>query len=346
MKSKIRFGLIVTVLTALIVISNILTIGCKDASDNSKNSSWIPYDGNPVFTYNTGLLDGLPNDPSVIKDGNTYVMYYGAIKGDFSDTDTVRIFRATSADGIVWNRNSIPVLVPGSAGTWDEVKVEVPDVVKLPDGTYLMYYAGSDTTTETGFQIGLATSTDGINWTKHPANPVLPFGTSGDFDELSAFEPGIVYDESQDKYSLWYCGMSSLLEVKIGLAESSDGITWNKQGVVMELGIERQNSNDAGLTEPDVIWNGGAFEMFYAVLLDEGQVVAPIWHAVSINGTLWQKDTAPILQREPDPNWTANGIHSPSVLIEGNKYRMWYGGTRTDGATYFEANIGLAEKEN
>ena len=85
-------------------------------------------------------------------------------KGDFTDTNTVRLFRAISKDGYSWKRNSIPLLSPGSPGSWDSVKAETPSVVKIPDGTYRMYYAGSNIPdSEAGFQMGFAYSRDGIN---------------------------------------------------------------------------------------------------------------------------------------------------------------------------------------
>ncbi|RMF69991.1 MAG: T9SS C-terminal target domain-containing protein [Calditrichaeota bacterium] len=287
-------------------------------------------------------LDGLFGDPSIIKQSGEYVMYYGAIKGDFSDPDTVRIFRATSPDGVVWTRNSVPVLTPGEAGRWDAVKVEVPDVLELPSGEYLMYYAGNDDTTEVGWQIGLATSADGVHWTKHPANPVLAPGHSGAFDELSALEPTVVYDSDQEKYYMWYTGITAHLQAEIGMAESQNGVVWKKLGRVLRLDIERLNPGDRGITEPDAVRHHGRFELFYATILPEG-VGGAIWHAVSEDGRNWQKDIDPVLERGDSASWTGQGISAPSVLVDGGRYRMWYTGTHTDFATFFETGVGLAE---
>jgi len=306
-------------------------------------SSWTPYANNPIFKSNTSLLDGFPNDPWVIKDGGTYVMYYGATKGDFSDTNTVRIFRATSNDGINWQRNSVPILLPGLSGSWDSVKVETPSIIKLPDGTYRMYFAGSNIPdSEAGFQMGYATSPDGIVWTKYPGNPVLELGVTGSFDEVTIGEPSVLIKDG--KYWMWYAGMSAGLKIAIDLAQSDDGIVWTKNGKVLELDVEREGRNEVGITEDHVIWNGSAFEIFYAVLQDGGQVLGPIWHATSSDGIAWVKDSGPILRRGSTNSWTGQGIASPSVLLEMTKYRMWYSGTHTDGRTFFELGIGVAEK--
>ncbi|MFB6219891.1 MAG: hypothetical protein ABEH90_00505 [Halolamina sp.] len=61
------------------------------------------------------------------------------------------------------------VLVPQS-GTTDEVTVKDPCVVTV-GGRYYMFYAGHDGQSE---QAHLATSVDGEDWQRAPANPVLP----------------------------------------------------------------------------------------------------------------------------------------------------------------------------
>lgn len=339
MKKKIIIGVIIIAVIA--VIAGLL--GGEKTKSIPDIPGWTPYKNNPVFKSDPTLLDGTFGDPWVIKDDDTYVMYYGATKGDFSDTNTVSIFRATSKDGINWERNSIPLLSKGSSGDWDSVKVETPSIIKLLDGSYRMYYAGSNLPdSEAGFQMGFATSPDGITWKKHRNSPVLRLGKKGDFDEISIFEPSILYKDGE--YWMWYAGMSGKLQVSFGLAKSKDGMAWEKKGEVMRIDIEREGRNEVGITEDHVIWNGSEFEMFYAVLQDEGQVLNPIWHAVSKDGINWIKDNGPILRKGDENSWTGQGIASPSVLFEDGKYRMWYVGAHTDGETFFKGGIGLAEK--
>ena len=305
----------------------------------SEPPAWVSrYD--PVLKSDPALLDGVPGDPSVLKVGAGYVMYYGAAKGDFSDGNTVRIFRATSQDGIAWKRNSIPVLAPGPA-KWDSVKVEAPSVVTLPNGTYRMYYGGSNIRdSEAGFHIGLATSRDGVKWQKYDS-PVLS-ATKASFDDLGILGSSVL--QKNGHYWMWYPGLSSKSAVAIGLARSQDGLRWEKKGVVLKLDVEKVNKSDIGVISPHVIWNGAMFEMFYVILENEGKLMGPIWHAVSSDGLQWKKDARPILERGGKKSWTANGIDGPSVLLENGKYRMWFSGNRTDGKTFFEGGIGLAEK--
>ncbi len=308
-----------------------------------ETGTWLSDPSSSVLRSDTSLLDGFPNDPSVIKDGNVYAMYYSAIKGDFSDTNTVRVFRATSNDGVNWIRDSVPRLSPGADGSWDSVKVERPSVIKLPDGTYRIYYAGSNVPdAESGFQIGLATSPDGIDWSTHAGNPVLTLGEPGSFDELSILGARVLLKDGE--YWMWYAGMSGGEELSIGLATSQDGIVWEKKGKVLELDVEGEGRNEVGVAEGHVIWNGAEFEMFYSVLQDFGQILGPIWRATSTDGMSWIKDSSPVLRRGDETSWTGQGMGSPSVLLEDGTYRMWYSGTHTDGATFLEIGIGVAEK--
>jgi len=346
MKKKIFIGLLIVVGIIILLSAGEEKKVEKEGTEETKTKeadSWVTHPQNPVFKFDVSLLDGFPNDPWVIKDGGTYVMYYGAVKGDFTDTNTVRLFRATSKDGISWKRNSVPLLLLGSSGSWDSVKVETPSVVKLPDGTYRIYYAGSNIPdSEAGFQMGFAVSRDGINWDKYSGNPVLTLGKKGSFDELTIGEPSVLIKDGE--YWMWYAGMSGNLKVTIGLAKSKDGVVWEKKGKVLELDVEREGRKEVGIIEEHVIWNGSEFEMFYAVLQDEGQVVNPIWHATSKDGIAWVKDSSPILRKGDENSWNGQSIASPSVLLEDGKYRMWYSGSHTDGKTFFELGIGVAEK--
>ena len=67
--------------------------------------------------------------------------------------------------------------------------------------TYHLWYTGNDGMT---LRIGHATSSDGINWTKDPANPVLDIGSPGAWDWLNVYGPSVVKVGAE--YKLWYSG--------------------------------------------------------------------------------------------------------------------------------------------
>ena len=112
-----------------------------------------------------------------------------------------------------------PVLSGGSPGEFDESGVIATGT--LFDGTtYHMWYSTFDT-----LGIGYATSSDGVNWTKHASNPVLEPGPEGAWDEISPGGPSVILVNST--YHMWYAvfdGTNAL----IGYATSPDGFTWTK----------------------------------------------------------------------------------------------------------------------
>lgn len=100
--------------------------------------------------------------PSVVEVGDELLMYYA---GEGVD-GTTGVGLARSADGVEWTKHPEPVLVPAG---WED-HLERPDVVVTDDG-FVMIYRGS-----VGGPMGLATSADGIEWTRVSDQPVFVEG--------------------------------------------------------------------------------------------------------------------------------------------------------------------------
>jgi hypothetical protein len=103
---------------------------------------------------------------SVLKTEKGYEMWY---------TDVIRrpwlIRHAISTDGHDWKVDERPAVQLGQP--WEAEVVLYPAVVKI-DGVYLMWYGSYDNAIRRETTaIGFAASADGINWHKHPGNPVL-----------------------------------------------------------------------------------------------------------------------------------------------------------------------------
>ncbi len=127
---------------------------------------------------------------------------------------------ATSVDGIVWQRDiqNNPALSPGIPGEWDDTWLGVPRIL-FKDNIYYMWYLGVNSIWGT-FQVGLATSSDGINWQKHQANPVLQ-PSPGQWDETNV-ECGNVIPIGDTLYMYFDGGgfNPAVKPYKIGLATS------------------------------------------------------------------------------------------------------------------------------
>ena len=98
----------------------------------------------------------------VIKDGNEYKMYYTGFADEYG---VWNIGLATSADGINWIRLPNPIINANQ----EEEKIIIGDIIKN-DGTYYLYYTSMQ---YPYYDIRVAVSQDGINFTKSGNNPVL-----------------------------------------------------------------------------------------------------------------------------------------------------------------------------
>ena len=131
--------------------------------------------------------------PAVVPATQGWHMWYGG----FTNDGDYGIGFAGSDDGLAWEKHGAnPVLPPGdSPQRWDAVTVDKPAVIR--DGTvYRMWYTGDQVFTDSTadpWQIGYATSTDGIHWEKSPSNPVLSrSGQDGRFDSVRVANPAVV----------------------------------------------------------------------------------------------------------------------------------------------------------
>ena len=217
-----------------------------DGEENGQDVGYARSEDGIEWNRNTGsvLQPGTPGNwdgisvfqPGVIMgDGLNQMWYCGHNSSDLHDR---QIGYATSKDSINWTKHpGNPVLGPGTEGSWDDVWVGSPDVIVV-DGTYHMYYEGSDGEYT---QVGHATSADGIGWKKDPLNPVLTVGEGGSWDDLTVGGPCVVYDGQV--FHMWYSGgEESAFDWKAGYAYSTDGSNWIKVTVnrpVLALGDDR-----------------------------------------------------------------------------------------------------------
>jgi predicted GH43/DUF377 family glycosyl hydrolase len=104
--------------------------------------------------------------PTVLKDNDgKYRLWYT----DVSAEPWV-INHATSADGRAWQVTAQPVLVIDQG--WEKGRLFYPCVVQV-EGVFLMWYGSYWKQQPQKTALGFAVSADGIQWRKHPGNPVF-----------------------------------------------------------------------------------------------------------------------------------------------------------------------------
>lgn len=265
---------------------------------NSYSLSWMPvYDckaaSQPFFIYNTST--------------NSSRMYYTGY-----DSENARILSAGSTDNITWTWEKDVKINIG--GMYDRLNATSPFVLKLPDNSYRMYYAGNDSTNT---RILSAISVDGgVTWNKE--NGVrLP--TGGTYDLTDASMPFIF--KFLDTYRMYYSGYDGA-NWRILNATSTDGIFWTKQP---GIAIDKGGIYDATHAySPCVIRHpNGTYQMFYVGI--GAPLRSNITSAWSSDGITWDKSNMIHIT----PSSASNTVSSPNVVSLPNnpnnyKYRMYY----------------------
>ena len=182
------------------------------------------------------------NRPVVVKRDGTYHLWYtGQAKGHSS------VGYAVSQDGIDWKRLSDrPVLAPEAA--WEKVAVMCPHVIWDSQArVFRMWYSGGDQYEPDA--IGLATSTNGLTWKRHPANPIFKPDPHSSWEQHKV--TAVQVEKRGDWFIMFYIGFRDVDHAQIGVARSKDGIS----------GWERHPANPIirpGKAQWDSEWLAGA----------------------------------------------------------------------------------------
>ncbi|MBE0571885.1 MAG: T9SS type A sorting domain-containing protein [Ignavibacteriaceae bacterium] len=177
--------------------------------------NWTKHQSNPVLLPGTAPWESAAvTYPCIMPYSNGYKMWYGGYNANLSVTG---IGYATSPDGITWEKYANnPVLLPGASSQWDHVVFG--SRVLFIDNNYYMFFTG-ETVGYQSDKIGLATSTDGLVWTKYPSNPVLQ-PTPGQWDGGRTNSGYVLLDA--DTLKMYYCGMTvGNTNMQLGLATSA-----------------------------------------------------------------------------------------------------------------------------
>jgi predicted GH43/DUF377 family glycosyl hydrolase len=207
---------------------------------------------------------------SVLKDGDQYVLYFYTWDSQASAASS-SIGRATASDlAGPWTADPEPVLQPGPEGSWDSFSVLAPSVVKNADG-YVMYFTGGGISTDNPWQIGRATSPDGIHWTKYddPATAVEPYAESDPVfsasPDAAAWDSGFVQQPrvqlTPDGWVMLYRSGSGGAG-KLGLALSQDGIAWTRFGANPVL-VPQIVPEGRAVWYTDLLYQGDTYFLYF-----------------------------------------------------------------------------------
>jgi predicted GH43/DUF377 family glycosyl hydrolase len=181
--------------------------------------AWTKAESSPAFTSDDipYLDNGADVSAGYVAADGTWVLIFETV--EVSDPWVLGRATAPGPDG-PWTVDPEPILTPGPDGSFDAGGLQWPSVVQTSDG-YLMYFTAVDRLGGQG-AIGLATSPDGLAWSKHDG-PVL--AAELDWERGQVDRPRVA--ATPRGLAMIYAG-GRLTDR--GLAWSDDGVSWQRDG--------------------------------------------------------------------------------------------------------------------
>jgi predicted GH43/DUF377 family glycosyl hydrolase len=294
------------------------------------------------------------SDPSVLRDGSTYRMFYTCFD---PDRQGPAICQTVSQDRLSWTDAPVDDGMKGRMlqtreGHWDEHHEGAAAIRRGSE--CLLYYSGYKTggTPIPNFPAFLAAarSEDCLHFQRISDEPILK-PTSGWYDNDAIFSPTVVdLDGVLTMVYTGHCYTNCLNGAGVFLlaATSRDGRTFTKhKSPVMKPSNEHQWTRN-GLAEAALARGPDGFLYLFVTgaLGDDEKKVIGVARSKTVAGP-WELNPQPILSPTAG-RFDDSGVLAPSVLIEGNIARMWFTGINNKSQMavgYAEAPLPLRQEQ-
>jgi len=215
-----------------------------------------------------GTFDEFGTYPaSVIKTDNKYMVFYGGWTRCESVPFNVAIGCGISEDGKVFEKlGEGPIL---SYSLEEPFILSGPKIRKFNNTYYLFYIAGRNwvevnNQPEPVYKIRMATSSDGLNWTKHNKDLIEDVLNE---NEAQA-SPDVIF--ANGKYHMFFCFREASdfrrnkeRSYKIGYAYSHDLISWTRDDSKVGITTSKEGWDSEMVAYPHVVYLNNKFYMFY-----------------------------------------------------------------------------------
>jgi predicted GH43/DUF377 family glycosyl hydrolase len=227
-----------------------------------------------------------------------------------------------------------PIIELGERGTFDENGTSYPYVMKR-DNIFYLYYLGWIRGVHVPWYngLGLATSEDGINFSKFSKAPIF------ERDKKDYLGIGSMYIlEEENVMKMWYSRFSSWGKsdidhkhyYNIKYAESTDGKMWNRFD---DICVDFKDESEYAIAKPSVIKIGDKYFMWYSY---RGKAYR-IGFAISDNGKVWRRYDELVGLEPGRTGWDSQMICYAYVFLSGKQLWMLY-----NGNGYGSTGLGLA----
>ena len=276
-------------------------------------------------------------DPSVIRFGGDYLMYY-SLPGPVNKSDGWRIGIARSNDLVHWHKAG----VIGPAQACDQKGLAAPAAWVHAGKVHLFYQTYGNAAKDA---ICHAWSTDGLNFTREPENPV--FAPTGTWTVGRAIDAEV--HPVGDRLFLWFATRDPAMKIQMqGVAsaplESNYGRNQWKQlgdGPILkpELPWEKNCIEAASVMQKD-----GKLWMFYAGgYNNEPQQIGV---ASSTDGIHWTRvSDKPLIPNGPPGSWNSSESGHPGVFNDSDgSTHLFFQGNNDHGKTWYISKVRIVWK--
>lgn len=228
-----------------------------------------------------------------------------------------------------------PLLAPGELGCFDDNGVSPSCLLDMGNGRQYLYYIGWNPGSTVRMHLfgGLATSEDGgRTFQRHSRAPIIERSRTDPFLNTAPF-----VIRAGDGWRMYYvCGVGwrhkDLPRYHLRSAESSDGVTWHREGhVCVDFASEDENA----LARPWVVHDGQIYRMWFAHKGDSYR----LGYAESHDGRLWRRADQDAGLTVSASGWDSEMVEYAAVVEHAGRRHMFY-----NGNGYGIDGVGLASE--
>lgn len=228
--------------------------------------------------------------------------------------------------------NPYPILELGSPGHFDDCGITPTWIMDVGTEKWL-YYVGWNVHNTVPYHnaIGLATSTDGVNFIKKFSGPLI--STIANEPLFNGTATVLFID---GLFKMWYLNCTQWLEHEgkiepcyhIKYAESTNGIDWQRNATVA---IDYKSDWEGGISRPSVIFENGLYKMWYSYrgkysYRTAGADAYRIGYAESTDGKIWVRKDNEVGITVSNHGWDSDMVEYPNVISTDTGKIMFYNG--------------------
>jgi hypothetical protein len=231
-----------------------------------------------------------------------------------------------------------PVIAPGPLGGFDDRGTAMACIAGDGDRRLLFYSGWSlGVTVPFYFFTGLAVSEDGGERFRRSSDaPLLDRAPTDPFLNGSPFvlRDGAAWRMWFVTGSGWEDGKPPSHRYRIGYAESTDGISWRRDGTIA---IDYRDETEHSISRPCVVHGGDRYRMWFAARGSSYR----LGYAESTDGIEWERDDARAGLAPGEDGWDEEMVAYPFVCSHGGFDYLFY-----NGNGYGRTGVGYAVREH